>query len=137
MATPNVIDCPAFSKPHLGSNSYLVPKPNQHRWFVREDEADYGKILNIPLWPQFPDGAYLKPLEASRFYRATQGIQGLVHLLNRSNHLRGLNKDYDGEIDRPLSEAQESKLWAALIEIGVELGRLADDLHRNSEDHTQ
>src|SRR4051812_2609688 len=97
MATANVIDYPTFSKSHLGSNSYPIPQLNQHRWFVREDEGEYGKLLNRPLWPQFPDGAYLKPAEASRFYRATQSVQGLVHILNRSNHLRGLNKDYDGE----------------------------------------
>jgi hypothetical protein len=131
MATPNVIDYPTFSK-------YPAPTySSAHCYFVREEEPESYSALSGPLWPRFPDGAYLKSAEASRFYRTTQGLQGLVHVLNRSIYLRSLTSDYENEPDRSLGEVQESKLWAALIEIGADLGRLADDLYLNSENPKQ
>src|SRR5690349_11186238 len=106
MANPNVIDYVAFGK---------YPT---HTHFVREDEGKYNKdqtlrdtiqsLLDKPLWPQFPYGAYLNPTQAAHLYRTAQGIQGLTHILDRSAHARSLTKDYDNEPDYPLSELQES-----------------------------
>jgi hypothetical protein len=133
MANPNVIDYTNFS------NSYALSRANHHHLSVRENEGEYGNsqtfldsiqaLLNQPLWPQFPNGAYLNPAQAARLYRAAQSIQGLTHILDRSAQSRGLTQDYENEPNCSLSESQESQLRAALIEIGTELVNLADDLH--------
>jgi len=130
MANPNVIDYAQFGKYSTHNTQQL------HTHFVREDEGKYENeqlldkiqtLLEKPLWPQFPDGAYLNPTQAARLYRATQGIQGLTHILDRSAQVRSLSKDYDHEPSNSLSETQEIQLRAGLIEIGTELVNLADD----------
>jgi hypothetical protein len=132
MANPNVIDYATFGKyPTLNI-------PSLHTHFVREDEGKYDNqqlldkiqtLLNKPLWPQFPDGAYLNPAQAGRFYRVAQGMQGLSHILDRSAHLRGESEDYDNDPTPTLSQLEESQLRTALIELSTELVNLADDLH--------
>jgi hypothetical protein len=124
-------------------------------------------LLGQPSWPRFADGAYLDGRQAERFYRAVQGVQALVHVLERSSHLRGSLRDglHENGVDastprgrgasggsahgsarlelhrreweedgaaKPagmLTDLEESRLWAALIELGEELANLADDLH--------
>jgi hypothetical protein len=145
MANPNVIDYATFGKyPARSTNNYELTTNNYLS--VREDGGEYSKgqtfldavqaLLDQPLWPQFPDGAYLNPTQAAQLYRAAQGIQGLTHILDRSAHSRGLSKDYDNEPDNLLSQSQESQLRFALIEISAELVNLVDNLHSRATENT-
>ena len=156
MANLNVSDNSAFGnyRDHYTSN---------YAYSVRESEPDYpynnantpskantntnnpepttNNCFGIPtdqsLWPQFPDGAYLNTKQATGLYRAAQGISGLVFVLNRSAHLRGLARDYQNEPDHSLSEVQESKVWNALIKLSADLNNLADDLQNRAAEDTR
>jgi hypothetical protein len=110
-------------------NYSTQPRVRRYPCEVREDEGNYSNntedllekikvLLDKPLWPEFPDGLYLKPEEAARLYRLTHGAQGLIHILNRSANFRRMAGDYEGEPNIGLSELLESQVWAALIEVG-------------------
>lgn len=90
--------------------------------------------LSAPLWPQFDDGAYLNAIEAARFYRAAMGITGLIHLLDRSNKLRGDVEDFADASDLPLSQNHECNLWCALSVLSADLVYLAEDIQQRSEE---
>jgi hypothetical protein len=80
-------------------------------------------------WPHFPEeGAYIKQMEARRFYQASMGVCGLVRLLMRSQELH-YNELYEDEADYPLSPNIESNLWNALAILSTDLVYLAEDLH--------
>lgn len=121
MATQNVIDYSRFSK--------ATTITHHHYTNLREPTADYGDdlstkiaaLLKKPLWPQFRDGSYLNSAQATQFYRATQGISGLIHILNPTSHAEGAHGGL-------LNEPQQGKLWEALIALSGEMMRLADDL---------
>lgn len=127
MANQNVIDYPAFGKETGITQLY---EKN-----LREPEVEYGRddltaqiatLLNRPLWPLFPDGAYLNTKQARKLYRAAQGISGLIHVLNRSTYAGDMAME-------SLREPQQSKLWCALIELSEDVMRLADDmLHKSN-----
>lgn len=117
---------------HLRADRYLRE--------VREDEGSYSSntddllekmktLLDLPLWPQFPDGVYLKPEQAERLYRLAHGMRGLVHIFNRSTHLCRIAKDYEEESNIWLNEFQESQVWSAVIELGESLVAATNELH--------
>jgi hypothetical protein len=161
MANFNVIDNTASSNFQY-NHRYAGHRPHHHLHLVRESEPDYSNDYgsNIDnsfidtntsssnsepsinaaklqsLWPQFPDGAYLSATEAAHLYRTTQAISGLVFALNRSTYQRSLIDDYIDALKPSLSEAQESKLWNALITLSTDLIKLTDDLQNRSEQHT-
>jgi hypothetical protein len=161
MANLNVIDNPASGNFQY-NHYYAGHRPNHHLHVVRESEPDYTNdygantdstfidtnigfnnsepAINAAklqsLWPQFPDGAYLNAAEAAHLYRTTQAISGLVFALNRSTYQRGLVDDYINALKPSLSEAQESKLWSALIALSTDLIKLTDDLQNRSEENT-
>jgi hypothetical protein len=135
MANPNVIDYSYFSK---SPSTYNIRSTNNH-FFVREPDPEYGDdlttklaaLLNMPTWPQFPDGAYLNSQQATRLYQTAHGTQGLIHILNRSAYLQGLAQDYN-EPNQQLNEYQQSQLWAALSELGRELVRVVDEVQERA-----
>lgn len=97
------------------------------------NNAPQHSPLSAPLWPQFDDGAYLNAIQAARFYRAAMGITGLIHLLDRSNNLRGDRENFEDATDLPLSEKHEGELWCALTVLSTELVYLAEDLQQRAE----
>lgn len=127
MAYQNVIDYPMFGK-ETGITQL-------HEKTLREPEAKYSNddlyekiaaLLHRPLWPLFPEGAYLNTKQARKLYRTAQGIAGLVHILNRATYCTAAE---------PLHEPQQSRLWNALIELSDDALRLTDEmLHRASDD---
>lgn len=145
MATPNVIHSNAFGNSRLPSSSSPLtnnyhPTTNNYPYSVREPEGEYGtnniaelidNLLKQPLWPPFPDGAYLRSHQAARFYRLAHGAQALTHILNRSAHSRTMAQDYADApaiTVQPLTLYQESQIWNALTELGADLVKLADEL---------
>jgi hypothetical protein len=134
MANPNVIDYATFSKSRALTRSFSE---------VREPDTEYGDndlaaqitaLLNQPLWPQFPDGAYLKADQATRFYRLAHAVNGLTHCLNRSANSH-TSQDYDdlSNAAAPLTTYRQSQLWNALIELSGDLLKLADELQAQAE----
>jgi hypothetical protein len=125
-------------------NYSTQPRRRQYPCEVREDEGSYSSntedlldkmktLLNLPMWPQFQDGVYLKPEEAARLYRLAHGVRGLIHILNRSVHLRGNAKIYSIGQAIWLSELLESQCWAAAVETGEALAGFSDELqHRTT-----
>lgn len=97
------------------------------------NNAPHHSPLSAPLWPQFDDGAFLNAIEAARFYRAAMGITGLIHLLDRSNNLRGDREHFEDATDLPLSPNHESELWCALTVLSTDLVYLAEDLQQRAE----
>jgi hypothetical protein len=146
MATPNVIHSNAFGNSPTYRNDYLAStfRPDS----IREPEGEYGadnitevidNLLNQPLWPPFPDGGYLKPYQAARFYRLAHGTQALTHILSRSAHSHALTQDYadtSAIAAQPLTPYQESQIWNALTELGADLVKLAEELQTQAEDIT-
>ena len=89
-------------------------------------------LLNKALWPLFPDGAHLRPLQAARLHRVAHGLHAVIHVLNRSLHQRGVASDYEGEPDLSIGGEEESRLWAAMLELSADLVTLTDDLHASA-----
>jgi hypothetical protein len=143
MANSNVIESLYFSKPYdhfSKSHTYTANRSAIHRHNVREPKPEYNDdltaklaaLLKMPAWPQFPDGAYLNSQQATRLYQIAHGIQGLIHILNRSTYLQGLARDYN-EPNQQLNEYQQSQLWAGLIELGTELVEAVDEAHQRAQ----
>lgn len=101
------------------------------------NNAQHHSPLSAPLWPQFDDGAHLNAIEAARFYRTAMGITGLIHLLDRSNKLRGDIEHFEDATDLPLSQKHEGKLWCALAILSTDLVYLAEDLQQRAEEQQQ
>jgi hypothetical protein len=102
--------------------------------YKADDNTSQHSKLSAPLWPQFDDRAYLNAIQAARFYRAAMGITGLIHLLDRSNKLRGDQEHFDDTSNLPLSQNHESELWRALTVLSTDLVYLAEDLQQRAEE---
>jgi hypothetical protein len=98
------------------------------------NNAPQHSPLSAPLWPPFEDGVYLNSIEAARFYRAAMGITGLIHLLDRSNKLRGDIEHFEDATDLPLSQKHEDELWCALTTLSADLVYLAEELQQRAEE---